>query len=278
MRTFGDIHVGKLVLGLYMTFVLAGETSAQNKGIRFLAEPAFHDELHHYGYVDAFQARANAFVFEGKHDEYFKWEKQLRRKAQRAYKAVQKKMKKTKDEDVRDSLFCIYKEQYSRRNQLANPYPRHNYVVIIRPSFSPTCGFAVEKDKLVYMGIVKSDLKKSSIKFDVNASDTDVSQEFAEAMRSLMDNIVYSASVSDRMYTTLDGTTYDILTGPFPTHMVKSEGGGNNDEGAVCHLLEKLCEAAKNNDSQAINAQLSETKRLDAIYRALRDNTQGSLP
>ena len=48
MRTFGDIHVGKLVLGLYMTFVLAGETSAQNKGIRFLAEPAFHDELHHY--------------------------------------------------------------------------------------------------------------------------------------------------------------------------------------------------------------------------------------
>ena len=149
MRTFGDIHVGKLVLGLYMTFVLAGETSAQNKGIRFLAEPAFHDELQHYGYVDAFQARANAFVFEGKHDEYFKWEKQMRRKAQRAYKAVQKKMKKTKDEDIRDSLFCIYKEQHSRRNQPANPYPRHNYVVIIRPSFSPTCGFAVEKDKLV---------------------------------------------------------------------------------------------------------------------------------
>jgi hypothetical protein len=60
--------------------------------------------------------------------------------------------------------------------------------------------------------------------------------------------------------------------------MVKSKGGGNNDEGAVCHLLEKLCEAAKNNDSQAINTQLSETKRLDAIYRALRDNTQGRLP
>lgn len=55
-----------------------------------------------------------------------------------------------------------------------------------------------------------------------------------------------------------------------PTHMVESRGGGNNDEGAVCSLLEKVCEAAKSKDAATINAQLKEIKRIDAVYSALK--------
>ena len=78
------------------------------------------------------------------------------------------------------------------------------------------------------------------------------------------------ARITDDIPMVFDGSTYDIIRGHFPTHMVESRGGGNNDEGAVCSLLEKVCEAAKSKDAATINAQLKEIKRIDAVYSALK--------
>ena len=82
--------------------------------------------------------------------------------------------------------------------------------------------------------------------------------------------VTLSARITDDIPRVFDGSTYNIIRGHFPTHMVESRGGGNSDEGAVCCLLEKVCEAAKSKDAATINAQLKEIKRLDAVYSALK--------
>ncbi|MBO7068640.1 MAG: hypothetical protein J6W52_08185 [Bacteroidaceae bacterium] len=269
MKTLKSSNALVGVLVLFTALAFASQMWAQKREGHFLAEPAFHDERY-YGGEDMFQARANAFVFEGKHDEYFKWEKQMHEKRVRARKAYEKKAKKIKDEDIRDSLSEAFRNQWAPRNRPENPFPRHNYMVIIRPSFSLTCGFAVENNKLIYLGIGKTTSKKPFAKMEASA--TEVQQDLCQAMRSLMDNIVNSARVTDRPSNRMDGTTYNILTGPFPTHMVKSYGGGDDAEGDVCKLLEKLSEAAKNHDAAAINAQLPEIQRLNIIYSALKDS------
>ncbi|MBO7099240.1 MAG: hypothetical protein J6W21_05175, partial [Bacteroidaceae bacterium] len=174
-----------------------------------------------------------------------------------------KRMKKIKDEDVKDSLDEIYRRQRRDLSRQPNPFPKYNYVVIIKPPFEPLYyGFAVEKEKLVYITWTVGGLESSTI---------EISAEVAKAMRSLIDNITLSARITDDIPRVFDGSTYDIIRGHFPTHMVESRGGGNSDEGAVCCLLERLCEAAKSNDMATINAQLKEIKRLDAVYGALKD-------
>ena len=173
-------------------------------------------------------------------------------------------MKKIKDEDVKDSLDEIYKHQRRELSRQPNPYPKYNYVVIIKPPFEPLYyGFAVEKEKLVYITWTVGGLESSTI---------EISAEVAKAMRSLIDNITLSARITDDIPIVFDGSTYNIIRGHFPTHMVESRGGGTtNEEGAVCRLLEKLCEAGKGKDATTINAQLKEIKRLSAVYGALKD-------
>lgn len=267
MKVFRETHTWAIALGLLLTFTLAGGACAQEKGIRFLVEPAVHEYLE----IDRTQELANAFMFEGKFNESCKWELEIRKKGRQLEKAYKKKMKKTEDEDVKDSLESVYKQQsYELRHQ-PNPYPKYKYVVIIKPPFVPAYhGFAVEKDKLIYM-VVNYKSKKANSMYEVKASTIEISPEVAEALRSLIDSITLSAIITDDTSKRLDGSTYDIIRGYFPTHMVKSRGGGSNDdEGAVCRLLERLCEAGKSNDAASINAQLQEIKRLDAVYCALK--------
>ncbi len=140
---------------------------------------------------------------------------------------------------------------------------------MIRPSFKPTVGFAVDKDKIVFMSYFLKDPKKPDSKIEIRPTTTEVSQDFCQAFRSLMDNITNSARVSNRGANTLDGTTYSIITGFLPTHMVSTKDSGDPTKKAVLELVQKICDAARNNDASAVNAQLQETKRLEAIYKEL---------
>lgn len=258
MKIFRETHIWTITLGLLLSFTLAAGARAQEKGIRFLVKPAVHE----YMETDREQELANAFMYEGKFDKYRKWEIQSRDKFRKMDKAHRKKMKKIKDEDVKDSLYEIYRRQLHDLSRQPNPYPKYNYVAIIKPPFEPLYyGFAVEKEKLVYITWTVGGLESSTI---------EISAEVAKAMRSLIDNITLSARITDDIPRVLDGSTYNIIRGHFPTHMVESHGGGNSDEGAVCCLLEKVCEAAKSKDAATINAQLKEIKRLDAVYSALK--------
>lgn len=258
MIIFRETHTWSITLGLLLLFTLAAGARAQEKGIRFLVKPAVHEYLE----TDEKQELANVFMYEGKFDKYRKWEIQSRDKFRKMDKAHRKKMKKIKDEDVKDSLDEIYRRQRRDLSRQPNPFPKYNYVVIIKPPFEPLYyGFAVEKEKLVYITWTVGGLESSSI---------EISAEVAKAMRSLIDNITLSARITDDIPIVFDGSTYNIIRGHFPTHMVESHGGGNSDEGAVCCLLEKVCEAAKSKDAATINAQLKEIKRLDAVYSALK--------
>lgn len=258
MIIFRETHTWSITLGLLLLFTLAAGARAQEKGIRFLVKPAVHEYLE----TDEKQELANVFMYEGKFDKYRKWEIQSRDKFRKMDKAHRKKMKKIKDEDVKDSLDEIYRRQRRDLSRQPNPFPKYNYVVIIKPPFEPLYyGFAVEKEKLVYITWIVGGLESSTI---------EISAEVAKAMRSLIDNITLSARITDDIPRVFDGSTYNIIRGHFPTHMVESHGGGNSDEGAVCCLLEKVCEAAKSKDAATINAQLKEIKRLDAVYSALK--------
>ena len=258
MIIFRETHTWSITLGLLLLFTLAAGARAQEKGIRFLVKPAVHE----YMETDREQELANAFMYEGKFDKYRKWEIQSRDKIQKMEKERIEKMRKIKDEDVKDSLYEIYRRQLHDLSRQPNPYPKYNYVVIIKPPFEPLYyGFAVEKEKLVYITWTVGGLESSTI---------EISAEVAKAMRSLIDNITLSARITDDIPRVFDGSTYNIIRGHFPTHMVESHGGGNSDEGAVCCLLEKVCEAAKSKDAATINAQLKEIKRLDAVYSALK--------
>lgn len=258
MKVFRETHTWSITLGLLLLFTLAAGARAQERGIRFLVKPAVHE----YMETDREQELANAFMYEGKFDKYRKWEIQSRDKIQKMEKERIEKMRKIKDEDVKDSLYEIYRRQLHDLSRQPNPYPKYNYVVIIKPPFEPLYyGFAVEKEKLVYITWTVGGLESSTI---------EISAEVAKAMRSLIDNITLSARITDDIPRVFDGSTYDIIRGHFPTHMVESRGGGNSDEGAVCCLLEKVCEAAKSKDAATINAQLKEIKRLDAVYSALK--------
>lgn len=258
MIIFRETHTWSITLGLLLLFTLAAGARAQEKGIRFLVKPAVHEYLE----TDEKQELANVFMYEGKFDKYRKWEIQSRDKFRKMDKAHRKKMKKIKDEDVKDSLDEIYRRQRRDLSRQPNPFPKYNYVVIIKPPFEPLYyGFAVEKEKLVYITWTVGGLESSTI---------EISAEVAKAMRSLIDNITLSARITDDIPIVFDGSTYNIIRGHFPTHMVESHGGGNSDEGAVCCLLEKVCEAAKSKDAATINAQLKEIKRLDAVYSALK--------
>ena len=258
MKIFRETHTWSITLGLLLSFTLAAGARAQEKGIRFLVKPAVHEYLE----TDEKQELANVFMYEGKFDKYRKWEIQSRDKFRKMDKAHRKKMKKIKDEDVKDSLDEIYRRQRRDLSRQPNPFPKYNYVVIIKPPFEPLYyGFAVEKEKLVYITWTVGGLESSTI---------EISADVAKAMRSLIDNITLSARITDDIPRVLDGSTYNIIRGHFPTHMLESHGGGNSDEGAVCCLLEKVCEAAKSKDAATINAQLKEIKRLDAVYSALK--------
>lgn len=258
MKVFRETHTWSITLGLLLLFTLAAGARAQERGIRFLVKPAVHE----YMETDREQELANAFMYEGKFDKYRKWEIQSRDKIQKMEKERIEKMRKIKDEDVKDSLYEIYRRQLHDLSRQPNPYPKYNYVAIIKPPFEPLYyGFAVEKEKLVYITWTVGGFESSTI---------EISAEVAKAMRSLIDNITLSARITDDIPRVFDGSTYDIIRGHFPTHMVESHGGGNSDEGAVCCLLEKVCEAAKSKDAATINAQLKEIKRLDAVYSALK--------
>ncbi|MBO7100382.1 MAG: hypothetical protein J6W21_11020, partial [Bacteroidaceae bacterium] len=100
MKIFRETHTWSITLGLLLLFTLAAGARAQEKGIRFLVKPAVHEYLE----TDEKQELANVFMYEGKFDKYRKWEIQSRDKFRKMDKAHRKRMKKIKDEDVKDSL------------------------------------------------------------------------------------------------------------------------------------------------------------------------------
>lgn len=245
------------------------EIYAQNSSPHFMAEGAVHDELFTEGF-DLTQARANAFIFEGKHDEYFKFEKHARLKLNKIYKSLYAKVK-VEDEDEKKDIIYKKIEQYKQKKGLQkNPFPRHRYVVIIKPSFKPVAGFAVDEDKLVFMSSSMKNPKKPSSKIIISSSTTKVPKDLCQSLRGLMDNIINSAKVSDRGSNILDGTSYYVIAGPMPTHMVSSNLTGDVTRKTAIELLQRICDAAKANDDAAIADQLQEIKRLSAVYQELR--------
>ena len=173
----------RVVIGLFLAFAMSGKMWAQSSNSRFVAEGAVHEYLEE----DRVQTRANAFIYEGKFEEYRKWQLHIKKESRKMEEAFKKKMKKIKDEDVRDSLYEEYKRQRYDFVYQPCPYPQHEYVVIIRPTLKPTRGFAVEKDKVVYMDYNK--LESGPL----NISATEISEDVCMALRSLMDNRSWTA-------------------------------------------------------------------------------------
>ena len=255
---------------VFVLFALFAAQSmyAQSPSPRFTAEGAVHDEIFTDGF-DLTQARANAFIYEGKHDEYFKFAKRAWLKLKKKRKSLYAKVK-VEDEDDRKDIICEKIEQYKQKKGLQkNPFSRHRYVVIIEPSSKPTVGFAVDEDKLVFMSSSTKNPKKPNSKIIISSSTTKVSPEWCEALRDLMDNVVVSARVSNNGSNALDGTTYYVIAGPMPTHMVSSGSTGEASRKAATELFQKIGDAAKNNDEAAIGALLHEIKRLNAVYQEL---------
>ncbi len=245
------------------------EVNAQMRSACFWVEGAVHNEDNSKA-IDIVQSRANAFIFEGKHDDYYKWKLKKYREHQRVFNSFSKKIESVGNENEKDSLRLLQKKRSYEMRKIENPYPRHDYVVLIKPSFAPTCGFAVDKDKIVYMNITKYKLKKMKVWYKVESSTVVVPQEICSATRSMMDNIVNSAVVSTDGRRILDGTTFSVIVGRHPTHMVSSKETGDVIRKAAIELLQSICDAAKNNNVSVINAQLQEIKRLESIYHGLR--------
>ena len=253
---------------LVLMFIIPSKMNAQEDVPRFYVEAAFHDVWPSAG-IDVIQARANAFVFEGKYDEYMKWEIQNYQKRRKLWKKLDKKygkkMTACKDEDDRDSISDILIHKKREISRVNNPYPRHNYVVMIEPSFEPHCSFAVEKDTLVYMEYAKGKQKKSK-QFAVTSQAMSAPEEFCTALRHLMERMTYTARIREEPSRTMDGTRYKVLVGPYPTHIVSVHSPRGKNGEALRALFNNISEAAKKQDAAALQSLLPEVKRFDALY------------
>lgn len=253
---------------LVLMFFTPSKMNAQEDVPRFDVEAAFHDVWPSAG-IDVIQARANAFVFEGKYDEYMKWELQRYLKSKRQYDKMGKKIGACNDEDEKDSLQSLRKRLSYESRMQKNPYPRHNYVVTIEPSFKPHCSFAVEKDTLVYMEYAKGKQKKGK-QFAVTSQAMAAPEEFCTALRYLMERMTYTARIREEPSRTMDGTRYKVLVGPFPTHIVSVHSPRGKNGEALRALFNNISEAAKMQDAAALQSLLPEVKRFDALYDKLK--------
>lgn len=257
---------------LVLMFITPSKMNAQEDVPRFDVEAAFHDVWPSAG-IDVIQARANAFVFEGKYDEYIKWEIQNYQKRRKLWKKLDKKygkkMRACKDEDERDSISDILKCKKHEISRVNNPYPRHNYVVMIEPSFKPRCSFAVEKDTLVYMEYAKGKKKKGK-QFAVTSQAMAAPEEFCTAFRHLMERMTYTARIREEPSRMFDGTNYKVLVGPYPTHIVSVHSPGGKHGEALRTLFNNISEAAKKQDAVALQSLLPEVKRFGALYDKLK--------
>ncbi len=257
---------------LVLLFFTSSKMNAQEDVPRLDVEAAFHDVWPSAG-IDVIQARANAFVFEGKYDEYIKWEIQNYQKRRKLWKKLDtkygKKMKACKNKDDRDSISAILKYKKHEITRVNNPYPRHNYVVIIQPSFETHCSFAVEKDTLVYMQYVKGK-QKNSKQFAVTSQAMAAPEEFCTAFRHLMERMTYTARIREEPSRMLDGTNYKVLVGPYPTHIVSVHSPRGENGKALQTLFSNISEAAKMQDVAALQSLLPEVKRFGALYDKLK--------
>ena len=253
---------------LVLMFFIPSKMNAQEDVPRFDVEAAFHDVWPSAG-IDVIQARANAFVFEGKYDEYMKWELQRYLKSKRQYDKMEKKIGACNDEDEKDSLQSLRKRLSYESRMQKNPYPRHNYVVTIEPSFKPHCSFAVEKDTLVYMEYVKGKQKKGK-QFAVTSQAMAAPEEFCTALRYLMERMTYTARIREEPSRTMDGTRYKVLVGPYPTHIVSVHSPRGKNGEALQALFNNISEAAKKQDPAALQSLLPEVKRFGALYDKLK--------
>lgn len=253
---------------LVLMFFTSSKMNAQEDVPRFDVEAAFHDVWPSAG-IDVIQARANAFVFEGKYDEYMNWELQQYQKRRKLQQKYDKKMKACKNDDDRDSIKEIFLSKMIEIKHLENPYPRHNYVVMIEPSFKPRCSFAIEKDTLVYMEYVKGKQKKSK-QFAVTSQAMAAPEEFCRAFRHLMERMTYTARIREEPSMILDGTHYKVLVGPFPTHIVSVHSPRGKNGEALQALFNNISEAAKKQNAVALQSLLPEVKRFDALYDKLK--------
>ena len=243
-------------------------TNAQEEVPRFEAEAAFHNMRIPLDY-DVVQAKADAVVFEGKHDEYFKWERCQYQERRKLSKKYGKKLKACKNDGDRDSIHDILRSKSNEIRDLKNPYPRHDYVVMIEPSFERHCSFAVEKDTLVFMEYAKSKQKKAK-QIAVTSQAMAAPEEFCTAFRHLMERMTYTARIREEPSRMLDGTNYKVLVGPYPTHIVSVHSHSGKNGEALRALFNNISEAAKMQDVAALQSLLPEVKRFGALYDKLK--------
>lgn len=256
---------------LVLLFFTPSKMNAQEDVPRLDVEAAFHDVWPSAG-IDVIQARANAFVFEGKYDEYIKWEIQNYQKRRKLWKKLDtkygKKMKACKNEDDRDSISDILKYKKHEITRVNNPYPRHNYVVMIEPSFERHCSFAVEKNTLVFMEYAKSKQKKAK-QIAVTSHAMPAPEEFCTALKHLMERMTYTARITEYSSRTMDGTKYKVIVGPFPTHIVSVHSPMGENGKALRALFNNISEAARKQDTAALQSLLPEVQRFGALYDKL---------
>ena len=87
MKTLKSTQTLRVVLGLFLAFAMSGKMWAQSSNSRFVAVGAVHEYIE----KDKVQARANAFIYEGKFEEYRKWQMQIRKEKKKLSEAVKQK-------------------------------------------------------------------------------------------------------------------------------------------------------------------------------------------
>ena len=87
VKTLKSTQTLRVVLGLFLAFAMSGKMWAQSSNSRFVAVGAVHEYIE----KDRVQARANAFIYEGKFEEYRKWQMQIRKEKKKLSEAVKQK-------------------------------------------------------------------------------------------------------------------------------------------------------------------------------------------
>jgi len=82
VKTLKSTQTLRVVLGLFLAFAMSGKMWAQSSNSRFVAVGAVHEYIE----KDKVQARANAFIYEGKFEEYRKWQMQIRKEKKKLEK------------------------------------------------------------------------------------------------------------------------------------------------------------------------------------------------
>ena len=112
--------------------------------------------------------------------------------------------------------------------------------------------------------------QKNSKQFAVTSQAMAAPEEFCTAFRHLMERMTYTARITEYSSRTMDGTKYKVIVGPFPTHIVSVHSPMGENGKALRALFNNISEAARKQNTAALQSLLPEVQRFGALYDKLK--------